>query len=165
MKITHSLRLKDAEEFTRLFLDSLEPFRNAGRLGPILFQLPPSLKADAGRLKEFVRLLPAHDRFAFEFRHESWLTESIYDTLREHNVCLCLAESEERETPEIVTSSEFVYYRLRKPEYSASEQEILTTKVQSHLRQGHTVYALFKHEETPAGAFYAERLLASCADE
>ena len=46
MKVTHSLKLRGAEEFTRVFLDSLAPMQRAGRLGPILFQLPPSLKVD-----------------------------------------------------------------------------------------------------------------------
>ena len=54
MKITHSLKLEGAEEFTRVFLDSLAPLQLAGRLGPILFQLPPSLKVDAERLAQFL---------------------------------------------------------------------------------------------------------------
>lgn len=157
-KITHILRLKDAEEFTRVFLQSIEPFRLHGKLGPVLFQLPPSLKADAERLKQFAGKLPGGYRFAFEFRHESWYSEEIYAALREHNIALCVAESEERDTPEVVTAN-FVYFRFRKPDYNTAEFDELARKVADRRNTGLPVYALFKHEESPAGALYAERLL------
>lgn len=158
MKITHSLKLKDAESFTRLFLESLEPLRRAGRLAPVLFQLPPSFKADIERLGEFVRLLPKSDTFAFEFRHASWFSEAVYAVLRGHNVALCQAESEKLETPDVVTAN-FVYLRLRKEEYSPEELAAVNEKIGTHRAAGRTVYALFKHEDTPAGAFCAEKLL------
>jgi uncharacterized protein YecE (DUF72 family) len=158
MKITHSLKLSNAVEFTRLFLNSLEPLDEAGRLAPILFQLAPTFKADSERLKEFVRLLPTSKRYAFEFRHASWFDEPTYGTLRDHNVALCHAESEKLETPEEVTA-DFVYLRLRKQEYSPEELATLAAKIAAHRDRGRSVYALFKHEETPAGAMYAEKLL------
>ena len=161
-KITHILRLKNAEEFTRVFLNTLAPIRDARRLGPILVQLPPSLKADGETLKQFVRLLPKEDRFAFEFRHESWLADEIFSVLRDHNAALCLAESEERETPEVITA-DFVYFRLRKPEYSESEVKAIADKARRYQALGLNVYALFKHEERPAGAVCAERLLSASA--
>jgi uncharacterized protein YecE (DUF72 family) len=157
-KITHILKLKNAEEFTRAFLNSLEPFRAHGKLGPVLFQLPPSLKADVSQLKQFIEMLPHGYRFAFEFRHDSWYSEEVYSALRERNVALCLAETEERESPEILTA-DFVYFRFRKPEYQPPEFEALMKRVSRHRSSGLPVYALFKHEETPAGALYAERLL------
>jgi uncharacterized protein YecE (DUF72 family) len=160
MKITHSLKLKNAESFTRLFLESLDPLRLAGRLAPILFQLAPSFKADLPCLTEFVRLLPKADAFAFEFRHTSWFDESVYKVLRDHNVALCQAESEKLESPDVVTAN-FVYLRLRKEEYSPEEMAALVEKIRVHRSAGRTVYALFKHEDTPAGAFCAEQLLTS----
>jgi uncharacterized protein YecE (DUF72 family) len=158
MKITHSLKLKNAEEFTRLFLNSLDPLQEAGRMAPILFQLAPSFKVDNERLKEFVRLLPKTKRYTFEFRHASWFDEATYEVLREHNVALCLAESEKMETPDVATA-DFVYMRLRKEQYTSAELEELKSKIAAHRDKGRDVYALFKHEETPAGALYAERLL------
>jgi uncharacterized protein YecE (DUF72 family) len=158
MKITHSLKLNNAEDFTRFFLESLEPLRQAGRLAPILFQLAPSFKADRERLGSFLSKLPKQDRYTFEFRHASWFDEPIYETLRENNVGLCLAENEKLETPEVVTA-DFVYLRLRKEEYSEEEQAQLASQVKRHQGAGRTVYALFKHEDTPAGAFCAEKLL------
>jgi len=160
MKITHSLKLKDAEEFTRVFLESLEPLRHAGRLGPILFQLAPSFKADRDCLAEFVRLLPKTSRYVFEFRNATWFDEDIYQILREGNVALCLAENENLETPHVLTA-DFVYLRLRKPDYSESELCEIERRTQGYLLNGYPTFAIFKHEETPAGALYAERLLRS----
>jgi len=160
MKITHSLKLKDAEDFTRFFLESLEPLRAAGRLGPILFQLPPSFKADRERLADFVRLLPKTSRYVFEFRNATWFEESVYKILRESNVGLCHAENENMETPHVLTA-DFVYLRLRKPDYSESELGEIERRTQQYLRNGYPTFAIFKHEDTPAGAVYAERLLCA----
>ncbi len=169
MKITHSLKLEGAEEFTRVFLESLEPLRAAGRLGPILFQLPPSLKIDTERLARFVGGLPRAVRAAFEFRNATWFDESAYQVLRDANAGLCIAENENLETPHVLTA-DFVYLRLRKPDYSESELESINYRVGQYRSNGYPTYAIFKHEETPAGALNAEKLLnaqaaAKAADE
>jgi len=158
MKITHSLKLKDAEEFTRVFLESLEPLRAAGRLGPILFQLPPSFKADPDTLREFITLLPKSVQAAFEFRNASWFDESIYKVLEEANIALCIAENENPETPHVVTA-DFVYLRLRRPDYAESELASIGYRVQQYVANAYPTYAIFKHEDTPAGALNAEKLL------
>src|SRR6476620_4866552 len=82
MRITHILRLKNAAEATELFFQKIDPLRTSRRLGPVLFQLPPAMKCDAALLAEYLTLLPAGLRYAFEFRHQSWLVEPIYDLLR-----------------------------------------------------------------------------------
>ena len=158
MKITHSLKLEGAEEFTRLFLESLEPLRAAGRLGPILFQLPPSFKVDAGRLARFTGILPRGVRAAFEFRNATWFDEQAYQVLRDANVGLCIAENENLETPHVLTA-DFVYLRLRKPDYSESELESIVYRVGQYRANQYPTYAIFKHEDTPAGALNAEKLL------
>jgi uncharacterized protein YecE (DUF72 family) len=158
MKITHSLKLRDAEDFTRVFLDSLAPLRSAGRLGPILFQLPPSFKADIETLSSFIRLLPKTVQTAFEFRNASWFDEATYKALREANVALCMAENENLETPHVVTA-DFVYLRLRRPDYAESELAIIAYRVHQYRVNAYPTYAIFKHEETPAGALNAEKLL------
>src|SRR5450759_3177652 len=104
MRITHILRLKNAAEATALFLKMIDPLRSARRLGPILFQLPPAMKCDAALLRSYLELLPGDLRYAFEFRHASWLVEDVYDALRERNVSLCLAESEKLEVPRVITA-------------------------------------------------------------
>src|SRR5579863_4426080 len=88
MRITHILRLKNAGEATELFLKMIDPLRSARRLGPILFQLPPTLKCDVALLAEYLELLPKDLRYAFEFRHASWLDEPVYEVLRKANISL-----------------------------------------------------------------------------
>ncbi|MGO9255686.1 MAG: DUF72 domain-containing protein [Bryobacteraceae bacterium] len=157
-RITHILRLKNASEATGLFLRMIDPLRSARRLGPILFQLPPQLKCDAALLADYLDRLPKDLRYAFEFRHESWLAEPVYEALRAHNVALCVAESEKLEVPEVITA-DFVYYRLRKPEYTAGDIDGFAARAQELLATGRDLYLMFKHEETPEGAINAEKLL------
>ncbi len=164
MKITHSLKLQDAEEFTQVFLQSLEPLRAAGRLGPVLFQLAPSFKVDVERLARFAGSLPRAVRAVFEFRNATWFDESVYEALRNANVGLCIAENENLETPHVLTA-DFVYLRLRKPEYSESELESINYRVTQYRDNGYPTYAIFKHEETPAGALNAFKLLSAQAAE
>ncbi|HEY3940305.1 MAG TPA: DUF72 domain-containing protein [Bryobacteraceae bacterium] len=158
MKITHSLKLADAGDFTRFFLESLEPLYSANRLGPILFQLAPTFKVDLELLANFIRLLPKNIKTVFEFRNTTWFDETVYQILRDANVGLCLAENENLETPHVLTAN-FVYLRLRKPDYTESELTSIDYRVQQYRANGYPTFAIFKHEETPAGALYAERLL------
>ncbi len=160
MKITHSFKLEGAEEFTRVFLESLDPLRDANRLGPVLFQLPPGLKKDLDRLARFCKLLPKTLRSAFEFRNASWFDEDVYSVLRDSNIALCLAENETLETPHVLTA-DFVYLRLRKPDYSESELGSIAYRVSQYLKNGYPTFAIFKHEETPAGALNAEKLFVT----
>ncbi|HEX5226719.1 MAG TPA: DUF72 domain-containing protein [Bryobacteraceae bacterium] len=157
MRITHILRLKPSE-FTDVFFKAIDPLRTARRLGPVLFQLGPGMKCDEALLGEFLATLPGGMRYAFEFRHASWLTDSVYALLEKHGVALCLAESEKMVIPKVITSS-FVYSRLRMPEYSAEDRAEVAGRVHELLDAGRDVYVFFKHEETPAGALYAEELL------
>lgn len=156
--ITHIKRLKGTEDFVPRFLATIEPLAAAGKLGPVLFQLPPNLKADAELLKNFLASLPRTMPAAFEFRHESWFTDATWDLLRSSNVALCVAETETRTTPDVATSG-FVYYRFRKPTYTGEERRSMIDRIQQHLAAGRDVFAYFKHEETPEGALYAVELL------
>lgn len=155
--ITHFARLRGAAGATTDFLASLEPLREAKKLGPVLFQLPPDLKCDAGRLKEFVEALPSGFRTAMEFRHETWFAPETYELLRSKSVALCLAESDDRETPDVSTA-DFSYFRLRKEEYSAAARKTIAKRVSDAAKHG-DVYVYYKHEDTPEGALYAEDLL------
>ncbi|HEX7289220.1 MAG TPA: DUF72 domain-containing protein [Candidatus Angelobacter sp.] len=151
--ITHIKRLKGAEESLRFFLQCLEPMRQSGRLGPVLVQLPPNLKADLDLLEAFVRLLPQAYRFAFEFRHESWFVQEVYDILKNKNAALCWAESEKITVPKVATA-DFVYYRFREPEYSKPNLRQLAQELKEESAQ-REVYAFFKHEEQPESALNA----------
>lgn len=155
-KITHVKRLREVLDFTGEFVNALQPLDVEQKLGPVLFQLPPFLKADPGLLQEFLTGLPRQIRVAMEFRHPSWFVEEIYRVMRGHNVALCRAESEKLETPAVQTAG-FSYLRLRKENYSAQEREAVVREATELARHG-DVFVYFKHEETPAGALNAETL-------
>ena len=157
MRITHLLRLKESE-FTEVFFRAIDPLRATRRLGPVLFQLPPNFKAEIPTLAAFLEKLPHDVRCAFEFRNKTWLVDEVYRLLETHRVSLCLAESDKFEVPQVLTA-DFVYARLRKAEYSAEDLADIAARVRGLVEAGRDVYAFFKHEESPAGALYAEALL------
>jgi uncharacterized protein YecE (DUF72 family) len=158
MRITHLLRLKNAGQATETFFNAIDPLRTSRRLGPVLFQLPPQMKCDVPLLRDYLELLPANQRHAFEFRHDSWLAEPVYDALRARNVALCVAESERLEVPEVITA-DFVYYRLRKPDYTEGDIDGFAERARDLLATGRDLCLMFKHEDTPDGALNAELLL------
>lgn len=157
MRITHLLRLKESE-FTQVFFRAIDPLRVTGRLGAVLFQLPPNFKAGIPELAAFLDKLPGDVRCAFEFRNKTWLVDEVYKLLEARGVALCLAESEKFEVPEVITAP-FVYVRLRKEDYSGEERAEIKARAHRLLEEGKDVYLFFKHEDTPAGASYAEELL------
>jgi uncharacterized protein YecE (DUF72 family) len=156
--ITHIKRLKGTEDFLPRFLGTIEPLAAAGKLGPVLFQLPPNLKIDGEVLEAFLQALPKRLQSAFEFRHASWFTDATYDALRKHGSALCVAETEDLTTPEVATA-DFLYYRFRKPNYPPDERKAMVDRIHGHLDAGRDVFAYFKHEDTPEGAIYARDLL------
>ncbi|MGA9390999.1 MAG: DUF72 domain-containing protein [Candidatus Sulfotelmatobacter sp.] len=156
--ITHIRRLKGTDEFLPRFLSTIEPLANAGKLGPVLFQLPPNLKADVALLKDFLAMVPRGLPSAFEFRHESWFADATWEALRSRGVALCVAETEDRTTPDVVTGP-FAYCRFRKPIYTDEERGRMVARMAEHMAAGRDVYSYFKHEETPQGALYAVDLL------
>ncbi len=156
--ITHIKRLKNAGDFLPRFFATIEPLANASKLAPVLFQLPPNMKADATLLEEFLAILPRGARAAFEFRHDSWFADNILDLLKKNNRALCVAENEDRTTPDIVTA-DFAYYRYRKPTYTGEERRAMVDRQQEHRAAGRDSFAYFKHEETPQGALYAVELM------
>jgi uncharacterized protein YecE (DUF72 family) len=155
-RITHIKRLRDAAEASAEFLASLEPLREAKKLGPVLFQLPPNFKCDVVRLREFLAGLPSWVRAAFEFRHESWFSEDVYAVLRGAGAALCVAEDEKLAIPEVVTA-DYCYLRLRKNRYSRKPVEERVRR----LAVSGDVFVYFKHEETPVSALRAAALLGT----
>ena len=155
--ITHIRQLKDPATLER-FLPTLQPLGK--QLGPILFQLPPTLKADVPRLSDFLAALPRGVKAAFEFRHPTWFSDETYRVLRERNVTLCIAESEEITTPEEYTAK-YVYFRFRKPEYGPADLKQLVGRVEKCVADGLETYAFFKHEEDPRSPLNAIELLGT----
>ena len=158
--ITHFRRLKNAEEPLQRFVDSIQPLAQAGRLGPVLFQLPPNLKADLDLLNSFLELLPRKLRAAFEFRHASWFTQDVFAILKRCQAALCLAEDDELQSPQRLTT-DFAYFRLRRSEYSVADRRRIAADIGKLLEQSGEIYAFFKHEEQPESPLYARELLES----
>ncbi len=92
-----------------------------------------------------------------EFRHASWFVDEVYDRLGRANVALCEAESDKLETPELPPPI-FAISACEKPNIRTGARKTISNKVTEAARRG-DVFVYFKHEETPEGALYAERLL------
>ena len=152
--LTHIRRLKDCAQGVTDLARALEAVTAANRLGVVLFQLPPNFKADPARLDVFMAYAKTSGlRIAFEFRHNSWFCDDVFSILRQHDAALCVAESEDLETPDIVTAP-FMCYRLRKSEYSPVQLNALADNLRKKCFDGE-VFAYFKHEEQPTGALSA----------
>ena len=166
-RITHFSRLRECHEAVGRFVDVLEPMRAAGKLGPLLFQLPPNFRADPTLLADFLSAPalagPASPPVAFEFRHESWFAEETYAIMRLHNAALCIAESDDLKSPEVQLARTHACYRLR-CSGGYSEQDIASFAQKfSALAADRDVYVYFKHEDDPTGALNAVALLKACA--
>ena len=155
-RITHQKRLRESGELVEGFVDAA---RTLGpRLAPVLYQLPPNLKADLPLLRDFLHQLPRDLRAAFEFRHQSWFTDETYAALRDAGAALCIAESEELATPAVRTA-EFGYLRLRRLDYDSAALLKWAEFVKTHTGE---VFVYFKHEDFAAGTEYA-KLFSSLA--
>lgn len=168
-RITHFARLKNASTSIAAFLASIQPMRDAGRLGLILFQLPPNFAADARLLAQFLAdpalgsATGAPPPLAFEFRHPSWFTPEIRQVLSDHNAAVSIAESDDLVTPEIHTAATHTAYRLRRNGgYTATELASFAERLTALTRSRDT-YVYFKHEDEPTGALNAQHFLKLAA--
>jgi uncharacterized protein YecE (DUF72 family) len=153
--ITHFKRLKNAKAETRELLRTASVLK--GRQGPLLFQLPPNFKKDLPRLKTFLRLIGRRTPAAFEFRHESWFDDEVFDCLRENSCALCTADSEDSPWTDLVTTAGWGYVRLRRERYTAKRLQQWSENIRSQLWS--ETYVFFKHEDTGTGPKLAERFL------
>lgn len=154
-QITHRKRLKDAAEPTEYFFSNAAALGD--RLGPVLVQLPPNMKVDVDRLRDFLRLVPAGRRVAFEFRHASWFEDAVYDVLREHGAALCIAHGESIETPAVATA-DWGYLRLRQVEYDDATLRHWVSGIREQAWDD--VFVFFKHEDEGTGPRLAARFAA-----
>ena len=152
-RITHTRRLRDADQDVSDFLDRAR--RLGDRLGPILFQCPPSLHFDRGLIESFLAYLPPVAPYAMEFRHESW--NEAKDLLAENGVAWCVSETDERAADDVPTDP-FVYLRLRKDDYSDIDLKRWSETVRSATENGRDVFAFLKHEEGVAAPRHAQQL-------
>jgi uncharacterized protein YecE (DUF72 family) len=141
-RITHYARLKPDSGGALEFLLRTTATLGA-RLGPILFQLPPTMEKNADRLRTFLKLLPNDRRFTIEFRHESWFDDEIFDALRAHDVAVCVAESAEFRCP-IVSTSSWGYMRLHRQDYT--DAMLAEWQVCLAMQSWKDTYVFFKHD-------------------
>jgi uncharacterized protein YecE (DUF72 family) len=152
-RITHHKKLVGAGDDLRQLFEAGEAL--GSKLGPVLFQLPPFSRKDALKLREFVAILPADRRVAFEFRHDSWFDDEIYGILRERDIALCAADTDEVTDPDalVVPTASWGYMRLRRTEYASGQLEAWAARVEKQTWSD--AYVFFKHEDEGKGPRFA----------
>jgi len=190
-RITHDKHLVDAG------LDATEFLRRAAtlgeKLGVLLFQLPPFLKKDLPLLTDFLALLPAGPRVAFEFRHVSWQSDDVYEALRNHGAMLCVTDTDEKDAPTgsskrstrvsststksrrpptsgaalavppMVATSDCAYLRLRRTHYDDADLRAWLDRIAAQPLT--RVYVYFMHEDEALGTRFAQRLMELWRDK
>lgn len=158
--ITHIKRLRGVKEAWREFFENAKSLKE--KLGPILFQLPPSFKASQENiesLKKFLKILsedlssrhPFLLRFAFEFRHRSWIEKQIFDLLKKYNISWVIADSSRYPKSETITA-DFVYLRMHGPgalfasKYTKKELEDLAKKIKKWQKEKRDIYVYFNND-------------------
>jgi uncharacterized protein YecE (DUF72 family) len=162
--ITHWKRLSDRSENSLELLEDRIAFLR-GKVGPILFQLPPQFEAKADRLASFFKLLSKKRRYSFEFRHPSWYQPRILRMLAEENVSLCLSDHHDAPAPWKRTA-DFVYVRGHGPgghyrgHYTPPALVQWAKRIKSWKDQGCDVYVYFDNDQKSAAPADALKLKA-----
>ena len=161
--LTHIRRLRDIAQGIERFYAPLEPMIEAGRLGPVLWQLPANFHRDDERLGEWLELLPP-GRHTIEFRHESWFVSEVMSALRARGVALTVGDHPDRpfQSPEATASWRFVRFhyghRGRRGNYSRTEIEAWAAELGRWRREG-DVYAYFNNDWEGFAPANADRLM------
>ncbi len=157
-RITHQKRLVGAADEVGFFLRTAAEL--GGALGPILWQLPPTLRKDLPRLREFLALLPRGGRAAFEFRHASWWSDDVLAALSGAGAALCIADDDQATTPLAATAG-FGYLRLRRRDYDDAALARWAGVVRG--QPWSEAFVFFKHEDEARGPDYALRFGAAAS--
>ena len=162
-RITHQKKLAGIEDDVRHFLEVANVL--GSRLGPLLFQLPPYQRKETGKLRDFLTLVPKTMRVALEVRHDSWLADDVYEALREHDVALCLSDTDEVADPDalIVQTASWGYLRLRRTEYPGLTLDDWAARVKR--QPWSDAHVFFKHEDEGKGPDFARRVLVALDGE
>ena len=168
--LTHVKRLADAGAGVSHFVERIAPLSDAGRLGPVLWQLPENFHRDDERLAAALEALPP-GRHAFEFRHRSWFTAEVLSLLRAHGVALVVADHPERRFGSLEATARWRYVRFhygargRGGNYSERELETWAQRLHGWRASGE-VYAYFNNDwnaYAPRNGAWLERRLAELA--
>jgi uncharacterized protein YecE (DUF72 family) len=152
-RITHQKRLKDAGSELEYLLGNAA--RLGEKLGPFLFQLPPWVKKDVVRLRDFLALLPEGTRAAIEFRSSSWSDDEVHDLLRERNVARVISDTGKDDGPTVVATADYGYLRLRGENYDDTSLRSWAGRIAE--QSWEETFVFFKHEDEGAGPKLAAR--------
>lgn len=155
-QITHILKLGKGAADSAKKLDATLELLSQKR-GPILFQLPPFLRADPKLLESFLEDTSSVSRKVFEFRHESWLSEPTFALLEKHQTGLCVAETEDMKPVHKVIGGT-AYFRLRLDSYDIKSVDQWSTQIRNLTKESKETYVYLRHDETGANASLAIRL-------
>jgi uncharacterized protein YecE (DUF72 family) len=154
-RITHIKRLNNVADETKYLLETASLL--AQRLGVVLFQLPPNMKKDFERLKNFLDLLPVEVRTAFEFRHETWFDDEVFGLLREHDCALVVSDTDEKPLTGITGTAKWGYLRLRRTAYE--ENDLVEWLKRVREQKWKDAFVFFKHEDEGTGPKLAAQFL------
>jgi len=149
--LTHIKRLREMDEGVKRFYERIEPLIPAGKLGPVLWQLPETFHRDDERLANALAAVPA-GRHCFEFRHPSWFTDDVYALLRKHDAALVIGDRPDRpfQTHELTAGWTFVRFhyghRGRRGNYSKAELDEWAKRIARWRDDGVDVYAYFNND-------------------
>ncbi len=158
---THLKKLKDPVPSTERFLEVIVRLRDT--LGPILFQLPPSWRANPGRLRDFLLAMPAQHRYAVELRDESWWSDAVHEVLREANAALVAFDLAGRQSP-IEQTADFAYVRLHGPgdayqgRYDDAALEAWAKRLTAWRAEGIDAFCYFDNDQKGYAVENARRL-------
>jgi uncharacterized protein YecE (DUF72 family) len=159
--ITHNRKLNEPKETLKKFMLQIRKLKR--RLGPILFQLPPSWKVNLPRLQAFLRALPRTRQYAFEFRNPTWNVAPVYEALRRHNAAYCIFDLGGFQSPLEVTA-DFSYVRLHGPgnkyqgDYGPSRLLIWAQRIEDWREHLKDVYIYFDNDQAGFAARNASQL-------
>jgi uncharacterized protein YecE (DUF72 family) len=158
-RITHIKKLEDCASDVEYFLKSAESL--GGKRGPLLFQLPPWMRKDLGKLERFLALLPEGARAAFEFRHVSWFDEETYALLKQGRATLAASETDEKTGelgPPVLATTDWGYFRLRRTDYKDADLKAWIGRIRE--QPWSEAWIFFKHEDQGNAAVLAASLRA-----
>ncbi len=155
-KITHQKRLKDTSDETAYILKTAKVMKE--KLGVILFQLPPYLRKELSRLEDFLKLLGDDVRAAFEFRHETWFADDVYDLLKKYSCALCISETDDEGDTPFAATADWGYLRLRRQNYA--EDDLANWVKRISAQKWKEAFVFFKHADEGAGPKLAAEFIA-----
>lgn len=157
--ITHIKRLRNLDSAVENFLSRACLLQD--KLGPLLYQLPPNMKRNDEVLENFLSLLPQKYQHVFEFRHDSWIDDSVFHTLQQYHVGLCIFDMPSFTCP-LVATTDFSYIRFHGSHslYSSCySDEELSQWAQKIIQLDEKVKAVYIYFNNDAEAFAVRNAL------